>query len=54
MAMGLWDKEGVINIVDGRLSQLQREEQGLYSRKVSQHHAKTGNRLILKAGQQEG
>ena len=50
MALGLWDREGVINIVDGQLKWPTKEETILTGEKVSQHHAKTRDGLILRAG----
>jgi len=50
MAVGSWDKEGIINIVDGQLSARRRKGQDIHGRKVTQHHAKTSDRPILRAG----
>jgi hypothetical protein len=50
MAVGSWDKEGVIDTVDGQLSARRRKEQDIHGRKVTQHHAKTRDRPILRAG----
>ena len=54
MALGSWDREGVINIVDGQLKRLAKEETILTGRKVSQYHAKACDIPILRAGRQEG
>jgi hypothetical protein len=54
MALGLWDREGVINMVDGQLKRLAKEETILTGGKVSQRHAKARDRPILRAGRQEG
>ena len=43
--VGLWDKEGIINIVDRQL-----KEQDIYGRKMTQHHAKARDRPVLRAG----
>ncbi|OCK95137.1 uncharacterized protein K441DRAFT_659154, partial [Cenococcum geophilum 1.58] len=43
MAVGSWDKEGIINIVDEQLSARRRKEQDIHGRKVTQHHAKTSD-----------
>jgi hypothetical protein len=50
MAVGSWDKEGIIDIVDGQLSARRKKEQDIHCRKVTQHHAKTRDRPILRAG----
>jgi len=49
MAVGSWDKEGIIDIVDRQLKHPQKE-QDIHGRKVTQHHAKTRDRPILRAG----
>jgi len=49
MVLGLWDREGVINIVDGQLTRPVKEETILIGGKVSQHYARTCNRPILRA-----
>ena len=50
MAVGLWDEEGIINIVDRHLKRPQKEETDIHGRKVTKHHAKTRDRPILRAG----
>jgi len=54
MALGSWDREGVINMVDGQLKRQAKEETILTGGEVSQHHIKTRDRPILRAGRQEG
>jgi len=54
MALGSWDRGGVINIVDGQLKRRAKEETILTGGKTSQHHAKTYDRPILRTGRQEG
>jgi len=54
MALGSWDREGIINMVDRQLKRSAKEETILMGEKVSQHHAKTHDRPILRAGRQEG
>jgi len=34
MAVGSWDKEGIIDIVDGQLKRPQKKEQDIHGRKV--------------------
>ena len=53
MTLGSWDKEGVIDKVDGQLKRLQKERYRCGAN-VSQHHVKTHDRRILRAGRQEG
>ena len=54
MALGLWDREGVINTVDGQLKRPAKEETILMGGKVNQRHAETRDRPILRVGRQEG
>jgi len=42
MAVGSWDKEGIIDMVDGQLKRPQKE-QDIHGRKVTQNHVKTGD-----------
>ena len=53
MAVGSWDKEGIIDMVDGSWSARRRKEQDIHGRKVAQRHAKTRDRLILWAERKE-
>ena len=49
MVVGSWDKEGIIDIVDRQLKRPQKERD-IHGRKVTQHHAKTRDRPILRPG----
>ena len=50
MAVGSWDKEGIIDIVDWQLKRPQKE-QDIHGRKVTQHHAKTHDAYIEGRGE---
>ena len=54
MALGSWDREGIINMIDGQLKRPEKEETILTGGKVSQHYSKTRDRPIFRAGRQEG
>jgi len=54
MVLRSWDREGVINMVDGQLKRPEREETISMGGKECQRYAKTRDRPILRAGRQEG
>ena len=47
MAVGLWDKEGIFNMVYRQLKCPQKE-QDIYGKKVTQHYAKACNMSVLR------